>query len=91
MNIITNASEAAPVPQASVPTKSSTVIKLLSRGRGATVTELGSATNWQPHSVRAFLSGLRKKGTTLAKEERKDGERAYRIVKNDPALEKVEG
>lgn len=85
-----NALEAAPTPQASVPTKSAMVIKLLSRGRGATVPELGSATNWQPHSVRAFLSGLRKKGTTLTKEERKDGERAYRIVKSGPASEKVD-
>ena len=63
------------------PSKSDTVKKLLSRKTGATIEELGAATNWQPHSVRAFLSGLRKKGATIAREERRDGAKAYRIVK----------
>lgn len=62
------------------PTKSATVIKLLLRARGATPMELIAATDWQPHSVRAFLSGLRKKGRVLAREPRKGGEAAYRIV-----------
>lgn len=90
MTTIANTSEAAPSPPTPVPTKAATVIKLLSRGRGATMAELGSATGWQPHSVRAFLSGLRKKGTILAKEERKDGERGYRIVRADRAAAETE-
>lgn len=45
-------------------TKSSAVIKLLSRTKGATLAEIGTATGWQPHSCRAFLTGLRKKGKT---------------------------
>ncbi len=60
--------------------KAATVEKLLSRPRGATMSELHVATGWQSHSVRAFLSGLRKKGQTLMKEERKSGDVAYRIV-----------
>lgn len=63
------------------PSKSDTVKKLLSRKTGATIEELGAATSWQPHSVRAFLSGLRKKGGTIAREERRNGGKAYRIVK----------
>jgi len=63
------------------PSKSDTVKKLLSRKTGATIEELEAATNWQPHSVRAFLSGLRKKGATIAREERRGGAKAYRIVK----------
>lgn len=59
--------------------KSDTVIKLLLRARGATSVELIAATEWQPHSVRAFLSGLRKKGRVLVREARKNGELAYRI------------
>ena len=62
------------------PPKSLTVAKLLRRGKGATTAELQEATNWQPHSVRAFLSGLRKKGATLVKEQRKSGETAYRLT-----------
>lgn len=60
-------------------TKAATVTKLLSRNRGATLAEVMTATSWQPHSVRAFLSGLRKKGKVLIKEARKDGETSYRM------------
>jgi hypothetical protein len=52
----------------------------LSRARGATVAEVQTATGWQSHSVRAYLSGLRKGGRTLDKEERKSGETSYRLV-----------
>ena len=62
------------------PPKSELVKKLLRRGKGATLAELQDATAWQPHSVRAFLSGLRTKGEMLVKEERKSGETAYRIL-----------
>ncbi len=60
-------------------TKAATVTKLLSRNRGATLAEVMTATSWQPHSARAFLSGLRKKGKMLLKEARKDGETSYRM------------
>lgn len=60
-------------------TKSSTVTQMISRERGATVAELEKATGWKPHSVRAFLSGVRRTAT-LVKEERSDGRSAYRIV-----------
>jgi Protein of unknown function (DUF3489) len=62
------------------PPKSAIVLKLLSRTRGATVEEMQAATGWQPHSVRAFLSGRRKAGLTFVKEERKKGETSYRTV-----------
>jgi hypothetical protein len=61
------------------PTKTATVTKLLLRNRGATVAEIMAITSWQPHSVRAFLTGLRKKGHMLLKEERKGGETSYRL------------
>jgi hypothetical protein len=63
------------------PPKSETVKKLLSRKTGATADELGAATSWQPHSVRAYVSGLRKKGSTIVREERRDGSKAYRLTK----------
>ncbi|GGI93819.1 hypothetical protein GCM10007973_32530 [Polymorphobacter multimanifer] len=64
---------------AAMPTKVAQAAKLLARARGATMTELGTATGWQPHSVRAMLSGLRKKGVRLVKETRKSGDSCYRI------------
>ena len=60
--------------------KSATVIKLLSRAKGASLAEVTAVTSWQPHSVRAFLSGLRKKGKLLTREQRKNGEHAYQIA-----------
>ncbi len=60
-------------------TKAATVQKLLTRGKGATLAELTDATAWQPHSTRAFLTGLRKKGTNLVRECRTNGETCWRI------------
>jgi hypothetical protein len=78
---VPDAAKPKPIPTTvAAPTKSATVIKLLLRAKGATLLELIAATDWQPHSVRAFLSGLRKKRRVLAREPRKNGEPAYRIV-----------
>jgi hypothetical protein len=46
-------------------TKSAVVRKLLSRKTGADITTLQEATGWQPHSVRAALSTLRKAGYSI--------------------------
>lgn len=69
---------AAP-PFARPQTKAATVQKLLARGKGATLAELTDATAWQPHSTRAFLTGLRKKGATLVRECRTNGDTCWRI------------
>ena len=89
MTDTTTAPDQAPLspPPASAarPAANSTVAKkLLARSRGATVAEMKVATGWQPHSARAFLSGLRKAGRTLVKEERKSGETSYRLVAAAP-------
>ena len=59
-------------------TKAAMVTKILSREKGATLLEMSKATGWQPHSCRAFLTGLRKKGAIL-KEQRSDGSLSYRF------------
>jgi hypothetical protein len=70
--------------QKPVPTKSAAVCKLLARPRGATQTEIMKVTGWQNHSLRAFLSGLRKKGHRLDKSRRNDTT-CYHIVAADGA------
>lgn len=60
--------------------KSDKIMKLLNRAKGATLAGLQDATSWQPHSVRAFLSGLRKRGSAITKEQRKSGETTYRLM-----------
>ncbi len=50
-------------------TKTAILRKLLSRKSGADLAALQSATGWQPHSVRAALSGLRKAGYGIDRTE----------------------
>lgn len=47
-------------------TKVSQVIELLMRPEGASLEEMSSLANWLPHSTRAFLTGLKKKGMMSA-------------------------
>ena len=49
-------------------TRASTLIELLSEGSGKSVSELAAAMNWLPHTTRAALSGLRKRGVHLLRE-----------------------
>lgn len=67
----------SPVP--AVPSKISTVLELLRREQGATLAELVDATGWLPHTTRAALTGLRKKGHNLEKCKRGDVT-CYRII-----------
>jgi DNA-binding MarR family transcriptional regulator len=46
------------------------VLDLLRRQEGATLAELIEATGWLPHSARAVLTGLRKKGHTIERAKR---------------------
>lgn len=62
-----------------VPTKAASVQKLLSRPKGATLAEIMDATGWLPHSTRAFMTGLRKRGYDLVRECRTNGETSWRI------------
>lgn len=62
-------------------TKTAAVIALLGRAQGATIAELVAATNWLPHTTRAALTGLRKRGFVL-NSDRSDRTRGsiYRIL-----------
>ena len=60
-----------PTAETNLPkTKSGQVLALLQRPDGATLAELISATNWKPHTTRAALTGLRKKGHAIVKGKR---------------------
>lgn len=60
------------------PTKRETVLTLLARSDGASLDELVAATGWLPHTTRAMLTGLKKKGHALTS-DKTDGVRRYRI------------
>jgi len=67
------------VTQPRATSKSAAVIALLQREQGAALPELIEATGWLPHTTRAALTGLRKKGHVIEKTKRDDAT-CYRIA-----------
>ena len=59
--------------------KTTVVLNLLRRTDGVTLPELIEATGWLPHTTRAALTGIRKKGHSVERGKR-DGATCYRIV-----------
>lgn len=73
-------------PKAEGPSKGDIIVKMLSAAGGATSKEMEDAVNWQPHSVRGFLSTLRSKGHQIEGKKPSPSEpTVYRIVKK-PAV-----
>lgn len=75
-----------PAPAKSAPAKQGKkkpdiILAMLSRAKGATIEQLQEATGWQPHSVRAVISILRKKGTPIVRSQGKDGTTLYQVEK----------
>jgi hypothetical protein len=62
------------------------VIEHLQRTDGATIIDLTHATGWLPHTTRAALTGLRKRGYAVIRERIGAGDSVYRIS-DAPACE----
>jgi hypothetical protein len=61
-------------------TKAELVLSLLRQTGGATLRALMTATGWQAHSVRGFISGkLIKKMGLKVRSFKRDGERVYSV------------
>jgi len=58
--------------------KANLVLELLQRPEGATITQLADATGWLPHTTRAALTGLKKKGHTVTSTKAAGEDRVYR-------------
>lgn len=64
------------------PTKKAQLIKLLSCKLGTDVATISAKFGWQPHTTRAALSGLRKVGFEITKENADaDKPVRYRIIR----------
>ena len=74
------------VPATETPrSKKDQLIDLLGAKGGADVQTLSDTLGWQPHTVRAALTGLRKAGIAVEKMPVREGERArYRINAKRP-------
>lgn len=81
------------VPRASAMTRGGSKIDqvrgLLMRKRGATIQEMMELTTWLPHTTRAVLAGLRKRGFDVRREASKDKPTVYRIASAEAASAKT--
>lgn len=81
-----------PLPSASRPrklgsSKSELVIAGLSASKGVTIADVCQATGWQPHSCRAFFTGLRKSGRQVERSKRPDGATVYKLAAGEGAAQ----
>jgi hypothetical protein len=60
-------------------TKQDQIASLLLRDEGATLDQMVAATGWLPHTTRAALTGLRKKGYAIDS-DKIDGVPTYRAI-----------
>ncbi len=70
-------------PKGAKVSKQDAVLALLRRPSGASIAEIIEATDWQPHSVRGFMSGALKKRLKIDVVSEKDaesGERRYHVA-----------
>lgn len=56
-----------------ITTKKAQLIAMLQRAKGADIASICKKFEWQPHSARAALSGLRKSGYALTSERKAAG------------------
>ncbi len=61
-------------------TKADTILDLLRRPTGTSISELTKATGWLSHSVRAALTGQRKKGREVVRTKDNQGVTRYYIA-----------
>jgi hypothetical protein len=66
-------------PAARAGTKQALLIGLLQRDGGASLDQMVAATGWLPHTTRAALTGLKKKGHVVTK-DKVDGVTRYSIA-----------
>ena len=72
--------EAAHSEPARQPTKKQIVIDQLGTPAGVTIASLQKLTGWQPHTIRATLSMLRKAGMAITSSRSDEGPTRYRII-----------
>ena len=64
--------------------KLSAVVGLLRRQSGATIDQLATAMGWLPHTTRAALTGLRKRGFGIDRRKAKDDRAASYVIVDVP-------
>ena len=71
-------------PADKTPSKQAQLIALLLHDAGATLDQMITVTGWLPHTTRAALTGLKKKGYAISS-DKVDDVRTYRAVAPEAA------
>ena len=62
--------------------KGAKILEMIGRAKGATLAEIMKATDWQPHSVRGYISIAQKKHSLKIESAKNDaGDRVYTIAR----------
>lgn len=61
-------------------TRAAQLVAMLKHKQGATLADIVKATAWKPHTARAALTGIRKRGFTIISDKADGKERIYRIA-----------
>ena len=72
--------DAGSVPLFRPGTRQAQLLDLLQRDEGADIDEMVQFTGWQPHSVRAVLTGFRKRGIEVSRTKEGNGVSVYRAA-----------
>lgn len=83
-NTQAQASPPSPAARPRAGSKQALLITMLLDENGATLEALAEATGWLGHTVRAALTGLRKRGFVVTGERRSGRPSLYRIVETSP-------
>ena len=66
-----------------VGTKQAKLVRMLSRKSGGTLAKASEALGWQKHTTSATITGLKKRGYLVKREDRDGKEAIYRIISPD--------
>lgn len=69
-----------------VGSKQALIVSMLRADAGASIGMIANATGWLPHTTRAALTGLRKRGFSIERSREDGGESSYRIVTHSAAV-----
>jgi len=69
-----------PIKHPQKGTRAAQLVAMLKRKQGATLPDIVKATAWKPHTARAALTGIRKRGFAINSSKADDKERIYHIA-----------
>jgi len=64
-------------------TKQAKLVAMLSRKSGVTLAKASEALGWQKHTTSATITGLKKRGYLVKREDREGKDAIYRIISSD--------